>query len=66
MLVELIFWFVFAVETIKPGTTMILCNAKIDMFKETMRLAIDKWDRLKVTEPANFEVLENYVQSFSS
>jgi replication factor A1 len=66
VLVELIFWFVFAVKTIKPGTAMILRNAKIDMFKGTMRLAVDKWGRVKVTELANFEVLENYVQSFSS
>ena len=61
MLVELIFWFVFAVETIKPGTTMILRNAKIDLYKGNMRLVVDKWGRVKVIEPVNFEVLENYV-----
>ncbi|KAK9922542.1 hypothetical protein M0R45_031003 [Rubus argutus] len=48
------------VETMKPGTTVILRNAKIDMFKGTMRLAVDKWGRVEVTEPANFEVLESY------
>ena len=39
-----------------PGTTVILRNAKIDMFKGTMRLAVDKWGRVEVTEPAKFEV----------
>ncbi|KAL6135761.1 hypothetical protein ACLB2K_067987 [Fragaria x ananassa] len=27
-----------------PGVTVILRNAKIDMFKGSMRLAVDKWD----------------------
>ncbi|KAK9938604.1 hypothetical protein M0R45_015332 [Rubus argutus] len=48
------------VETMKPGTTVILRNAKIDMFKGTMRLAVDKWGRVEVIEPADFEVLESY------
>lgn len=43
----------------KPGSTVILRNAKIDMFKGTMRLAVDKWGRVEVTEPANFEVKED-------
>lgn len=42
----------------KPDTTVILRNAKIDMFKGTMRLAVDKWGRVEVTEPANFQVKE--------
>lgn len=37
---------------------MILRNAKIDMFKGSMRLAVDKWGRVEVTEPADFEVKE--------
>ncbi|KAJ1387952.1 Nucleic acid-binding, OB-fold [Sesbania bispinosa] len=42
-----------------PGSTLILRNAKIDMFKASMRLAVDKWGRIEVTEPANFEVKED-------
>ncbi|XP_048321163.2 uncharacterized protein At4g28440 [Ziziphus jujuba] len=47
------------VGLMKPGTTVILRNAKIDMFKGSMRLAVDKWGRVEVTEPANFEVKED-------
>ncbi|KAF2283275.1 hypothetical protein GH714_043627 [Hevea brasiliensis] len=50
---------IFAVDLMKPGTTVILRNAKIDMFKGSMRLAVDKWGRIEVTEPANFVVQEN-------
>ncbi|XP_050381677.1 uncharacterized protein At4g28440-like [Argentina anserina] len=46
------------VDIMKPGTTVILRNAKIDMFKGTMRLGVDKWGRVEVTEPASFEVKE--------
>ncbi|KAL6521763.1 hypothetical protein OROGR_018332 [Orobanche gracilis] len=46
------------VEMMKPGTTVILRNAKIDMFKGSMRLAVDKWGRVEVTEPASFTVKE--------
>ncbi|KAI4363846.1 hypothetical protein MLD38_020013 [Melastoma candidum] len=47
------------VDIMKPGATVILRNAKIDMFKGTMRLAVDKWGRVEVTEPAKFEVKED-------
>ncbi|XP_061983296.1 uncharacterized protein At4g28440-like [Populus nigra] len=47
------------VDLMKPGTTVILRNAKIDMFKGSMRLAVDKWGRVEVTEPAEFEVKED-------
>ncbi|KAJ8438264.1 hypothetical protein Cgig2_030629 [Carnegiea gigantea] len=47
------------VDMMKPGTAVILRNAKIDMFKGTMRLAVDKWGRIEVTEPANFTVKED-------
>ena len=43
----------------KPGTTVIIRNSKIDMFKGSMRLAVDKWGRVEVTEPAKFEVKED-------
>ncbi|MQL93622.1 hypothetical protein Taro_026269 [Colocasia esculenta] len=47
------------VDLVKPGTTVILRNAKVDMFKGSMRLAVDKWGRVEVTEPANFAVKED-------
>ncbi|KAL3508709.1 hypothetical protein ACH5RR_028110 [Cinchona calisaya] len=47
------------IDAMKPGTTVILRNAKIDMFKGCMRLAVDKWGRIEVTEPAAFEVKED-------
>ena len=49
----------FAVDLMKPGTTVIIRNSKIDMFKGSMRLAVDKWGRVEVTEPAKFEVKED-------
>lgn len=47
-----------AVDLMQSGTTVILRNAKIDMFKGSMRLAVDKWGRVEVTEPATFAVKE--------
>eukprot|EP01018_Ginkgo_biloba_P017217 Gb_12157 [translate_table: standard] len=47
------------VDLMQPGVTAILRNAKIDMFKGSMRLAVDKWGRVEVTEPANFEAKED-------
>lgn len=43
----------------KPGTNVILRNAKIQMYKGTMRLAVDKWGRIEVVEPAEFAVKED-------
>lgn len=43
----------------KPGATIILRNAKIDMYRGTMRLAVDKWGRIEPTEPADFDVKED-------
>ena len=43
----------------KPGATVIIRNAKIDMFKGSMRLAADIWGRVEVTEPAEFAVKED-------
>lgn len=48
-----------AVELMKPENTVILRNAKIDMFKGSMRLAVDKWGRIEITEPAKFVVKED-------
>ncbi|KAG6793818.1 hypothetical protein NC652_004071 [Populus alba x Populus x berolinensis] len=47
------------VDLMKPGATVIIRNAKIDMFKGSMRLAVDKWGRVEVTEPAEFVVKED-------
>ncbi|KAL4334198.1 hypothetical protein GQ457_07G029190 [Hibiscus cannabinus] len=47
------------VDLMKPGDTVIFRNAKIDMFKGSMRLAVDKWGRIEVTDPANFVVKED-------
>ncbi|KAJ6314266.1 hypothetical protein OIU78_017851 [Salix suchowensis] len=47
------------VDLMKPGATVIIRNAKIDMFKGSMRLAADKWGRVEVTEPAEFAVKED-------
>ncbi|CAN1129638.1 Uncharacterized protein At4g28440 [Linum perenne] len=47
------------VDMMKPGTTVIIRNSKIDMFKGSMRLAVDKWGRIEVTEPAKFVVNED-------
>ncbi|ESQ36554.1 hypothetical protein EUTSA_v10009070mg [Eutrema salsugineum] len=44
------------VDLMKVGATVILRNAKIDMFKDTMRMAVDKWGLIEVTDPASFEV----------
>ncbi|KAF7138460.1 hypothetical protein RHSIM_Rhsim07G0159200 [Rhododendron simsii] len=42
---------VSVVDLMKPGATIILRNAKIDMFKGLMRLALDKLNHVEVTEP---------------
>ncbi|KAL9285114.1 hypothetical protein ACSQ67_024506 [Phaseolus vulgaris] len=47
------------VDLMKEGSTVILRNAKIDMFKGSMRLAVDKWGRVEVTEAASFTVKED-------
>ncbi|KAJ3694492.1 hypothetical protein LUZ60_009972 [Juncus effusus] len=47
------------VDILQPGATAIIRNAKIDMFKGSMRLAVDKWGRVEVTEPAEFTVKED-------
>lgn len=50
---------VLTVDLMKPGSTIILRNARIDLFKGTMRLAVDKWGRVEVTDPAKFVVKED-------
>ena len=53
-------FFLSTVEMLKPGNTVIFRNARIDMFKDTMRLAVDKWGLIEVVEePADFKVNED-------
>lgn len=47
------------VDIMKAGATVVIRNAKIDMFKGSMRLAVDKWGRVEVTEAASFTVKED-------
>lgn len=47
------------VDLVKDGASLILRNAKIDMFRGSMRLAVDRWGRVEPTEPANFTVKED-------
>ncbi|GKC25448.1 nucleic acid-binding, OB-fold protein [Tanacetum coccineum] len=49
----------FLVDLMKPGASVIIRNGKIDMFKGSMRLAVDKWGRIEVTDPVAFEVNED-------
>ena len=56
--------YLFTVDLLKPESTVIIRNAKIDMFKGSMRLAVDKWGRIEVTEPASFSVKEDNNLSF--
>ncbi|KAI5079285.1 hypothetical protein GOP47_0004764 [Adiantum capillus-veneris] len=45
------------VDVMQEGATVILNNAKVDMFRGSMRLAVDKWQgSIEVTEPATFSV----------
>jgi len=55
------------VDLMKEGMKLILRNAKIDMFKGSMRLAVDKWGRVEpapdaedfvVKEDNNFSLVE--------
>ncbi|GAU23612.1 hypothetical protein TSUD_386010 [Trifolium subterraneum] len=47
------------VELMKPGTTVIIRNAKIDMSKGSMRLTDDLWGEIEITDPATFAVKED-------
>ncbi|KAK4773843.1 hypothetical protein SAY87_028862 [Trapa incisa] len=47
------------VDAMKEGSTLILRNAKVEMFRGSMRLTVDRWGRIEVTEPANFTVKED-------
>eukprot|EP01102_Stenamoeba_stenopodia_P005654 TRINITY_DN1639_c0_g1_i1.p2 TRINITY_DN1639_c0_g1~~TRINITY_DN1639_c0_g1_i1.p2 ORF type:complete len:148 (-),score=28.18 TRINITY_DN1639_c0_g1_i1:40-483(-) len=46
------------IDVLIPGATLVIRNAKIDMYRGFMRLAVDKWGLIKTApEPATFDVL---------
>ncbi|XP_047324596.1 uncharacterized protein At4g28440-like [Impatiens glandulifera] len=47
------------VDLMKAGETVILRNAKVDMFKSSMRLAVDRSGRVEATDAADFTVKED-------
>ncbi|GER30194.1 nucleic acid-binding [Striga asiatica] len=47
------------VDLSKEGNTLVLTNAKVEMFKGSMRLAVDRLGRVEVGEPAGFTVDES-------
>ncbi|KAK8969786.1 hypothetical protein KSP40_PGU004472 [Platanthera guangdongensis] len=47
------------VELMKADATVVLRNAKIDMYRGSMRLVVDKWGRVEVTDPADFQVKQD-------
>ncbi|PRQ41011.1 putative nucleic acid-binding protein [Rosa chinensis] len=47
------------VDLMKVGLTVTLQNAKVDMFKDSMRLVVDKSGSVLVAEPASFTVKED-------
>lgn len=58
LMLALIHWFML-VDLAKEGNTLVLSNAKIDMFKGSMRLAVDRSGRVEVGEAAGFSVDES-------
>jgi len=40
----------YPVDMMKEGSVVTLRNAKIDMYKGSMRLAVDRWGRVEVAE----------------
>ncbi|GAA0164015.1 hypothetical protein Leryth_019983 [Lithospermum erythrorhizon] len=46
------------VDLVKEGNTLQLSNAKVDIFKGSMRLAADRSGKIEVSEPASFSVKE--------
>ncbi|KAL7110263.1 hypothetical protein ACP275_05G013700 [Erythranthe tilingii] len=47
------------VDLVKDGNTLVLTNAKIDMFKGAMRLAVDRSGRIEVDSTASLYVDES-------
>lgn len=51
--------FLSLVDLVKDGSTLVLSNAKIDMFKGSMKLAVDRFGRVEASEPASFSVKDD-------
>ncbi|XP_031123987.1 uncharacterized protein At4g28440-like [Ipomoea triloba] len=47
------------VDLMQEGNTIVVTNAKVDMFKGSMRLAVDRFGRVEITEAASFSVPED-------
>ncbi|CAH1434007.1 unnamed protein product [Lactuca virosa] len=47
------------VNLMKEGNTVSLKNAKIDMYKGSMRLGVDRWGHLEVTSTNDISVKED-------
>ncbi|KAL7588878.1 uncharacterized protein At4g28440 [Lactuca sativa] len=47
------------VNLMKEGNTVSLKNAKIDMYKGSMRLSVDRWGHLEVTSPNDISIKED-------
>lgn len=55
-----VFTFVIVpVDLMQEGNTIVVTNAKVDMFKGSMRLAVDRFGRVEITEAASFSVPED-------
>lgn len=44
-----------AVDVVEKGQYITLRNAKIDMYKGSMRLAVNQWGKVEAAEKQNFE-----------
>ncbi|GFP81146.1 uncharacterized protein at4g28440 [Phtheirospermum japonicum] len=47
------------VDLAVEGKTIVMLNARIDMFRGSMRLVVDQSGRVEVAEPATFTVKQN-------
>jgi len=47
------------IDVVVPGKTIVVRNAKIEMFKGFMRLSVDKWGNIRPSDAADFEVNMN-------
>lgn len=46
-------------DLVKEGSTIILRNARVEILRGSMRLAVDRWGSIEATEPASFTVRED-------
>lgn len=43
------------VDLLAPGNYAVLRNARVDMFKGSMRLVVDQWGKVEAADDATFE-----------